>query len=1149
VFQGTVSSVDATTLTLTGAGWTTDQFQDLVLVPNVAWDYNNYRITGNTGDTLTVAGSIDLTRVNPGDTFAIIYGKLIKDTINTPSSGAKTVRLFDSTGTDSFADGDATYDGVCEVCHTQTTYHRNDVSGDHTHNAGIDCMTCHQHTKGFNVACDICHGNPPVVNTATGGPDGLADDPGVTGSSTAGVHNVHVNTKSFACTVCHYNSAGTGATHNNSLTVTMGFYLFGGAQQGGSYDGQSAVSYNTTTTAPVTSVSSNNNKTCSNIYCHSTGQSTVNGGVSTPIYTSPVWDDPASAVCGTCHKVSEGAGLSSGSHEAHLETTGVAGCGECHTGAENNASAYNSVNHVNAAIDVANSYDKGGSPGNGYGKCSTGRCHDDGTGNPKLTPQWGNPGGGCSECHAEVPATGSHVKHVTTTQYNAAVCGDCHDGAVRNTTAPAQHLDGNVDVYDASAGDLGYSQDVAKGGAPYDNCSTAYCHGTGQASDGGPSGPTYATVTWGDTAACGSCHNVTPVGLTSGSHTEHLGNPGVNGCGDCHTGAADNGSSYNSTDHVDGQIDVSNSYTQGGTPGNGYGTCSVAACHGTLSPTWGTDFTGTDECTKCHGTATAAPAADDKKAPPKDLAGHNLTSDDQVGAHQAHLQSSLSSNVACIECHTVPANIEDAGHINDGTPGTAELNFGSLASTGAASPDYTGGVCSSVYCHGGAMPGGTSDGADKTPTWNNDGYLNGTPANDCTKCHGYPPSGIGAHSGKGPTDCITCHNYGINAAGTGFTDASNHINGSINGGGDNCGDCHSAGGGSTAGTTPDSYHAKHVGSYYVNGYVSSDDYGNTNGGTNADWLKVNVNASTGEYQYGCGNCHPVDPANHQNGTVNITLNSSHGGTVKSLNNVANDTTGYSQTEGTSVTCSAAYCHSDAKGNYMASPDWYGSGFAGNECSSCHNDPPMYANTGPGTANANSHYTPDGFMGGPAGHLGIHYDNVYTGTIGLLSQSGGVGSGAGHGDPNTSTTMACTICHAGTVDWIGDSSKYSTLSYAGTEFDCSVAGCHDGTTAFQNTAGVITNKNLHVNGSKDIVMMTSTLKSKSQLRDAYFNDQLEPYGWHRNNGYKQGTNSYDSNTPSNQYVPSTKTCVTSCHIGESVRWGDPNVDCLSCHSDM
>ncbi|UCH82053.1 MAG: CxxxxCH/CxxCH domain-containing protein [Nitrospiraceae bacterium] len=758
IFQGSVSLVNATTLTLIGAGWTVDEFKDLVLVPNVAWDYNNYRITGNTSDTLTVAGTIDLSNVNPGDTFAIIYGKLVKDTINTPSSGAKTVRLFDSSGNNSFADGDGTYDGVCEACHTQTTYHRNDVSGDHTHNAGLDCMTCHKHTLGFKTACDICHGNPPVVNTPTGGPDGLANDPGATGSLTAGAHDVHVNTKSIGCTVCHYNSVGTGSTHNNGLAVTMGFYLFSGAKQGGSYDGQSGVSYNATTTTPATAVSSNNNKTCSNIYCHSTGQSTVSGSDSTPTYASPIWDDPVSAVCGTCHKVSEGTGLTSGSHEAHLGTTGVAGCAECHTGVENDASAYNSGNHVNASIDVANSYAAGGSPGNGYGKCSTGRCHDDGVGNPKLTPDWGTPGAGCSECHVELPATGSHVKHVTTTTYNTADCDDCHGGAVRNTTAPAQHLDGDIDVYDSSAGDLGYSPDVAKGGAPYENCSTAYCHSTGQSTtDGNSSTPTYATVTWGDTAACGTCHEVNVGSVASGSHNEHLNATGVNGCGDCHAGAADDASSYNSSSHVDGSIDVANTYSLDGTPGNGYGTCSAASCHddgtGTLVATsvWGTDDAN---CTSCHD---AAP---------------------NTGSHASHL---AVSGVACNACHdnAIEGTTSPTQHLDNNidvyNSASGDLGYPENKAKGSA---YA--TCSNIYCHSNVQSADGNAVADTfaIPLWGSLLACDACHGQDAEENDGQPASGshdkhAGSQAGEYNYACSTCHDNG----GDGNT---NHVNNTLN---------------------------------------------------------------------------------------------------------------------------------------------------------------------------------------------------------------------------------------------------------------------------------------------------------------------------------------------------------------------------------
>ncbi|RJQ47618.1 MAG: CxxxxCH/CxxCH domain-containing protein [Nitrospiraceae bacterium] len=751
LYQGTVSSVNATSLTRTAAGWTDDQYQGLILVPNTAQNSYNYKITGNTSDTLTVEGTIDLTKVSSGNTFIIVYGSLIREKITTPNSGIKPVRFFNSTGTNSFADGDATYDGVCEVCHTQTTHHQNDVTGNHTHNASLNCTTCHSHTKGFKMACDICHGNPPTVNTATGGPNGLVNNPGVTGSSTAGAHNVHVNTKGFDCAVCHYNSAGSGSTHNNGLSVTMGFYLFSGSYQGGSYDGQSGVTYNAATTAPVTSVSNNNNKTCSNVYCHSTGQSITNGSSSTPTYASPVWDNSASGVCGTCHKVTEASGLTSGSHGAHLGTTGVNGCGNCHTGAANDASAYSSANHINTSIDVANTYTAGGTPGNGYGTCSTAPCHEDGTGNLMTTPIWGTPGAGCSECHAEVPATGNHTKHVTTTLYSTAACGDCHDSAVQGTTPPEQHLDSNIDVYDSTAGDLGYPQNVAKGGAPYDTCTTAYCHSTGQSTtNGNSSTPTYATVTWGGSAACGTCHKVTEAsGLTSGSHAAHIGTTGVNGCGDCHTGAANDASSYNSTTHINRSINVAAglSYTAGGTPGNGYGTCSAAACHGAGTPQWGGTLTS---CGDCHiGTGDV----------------DDFTFGNGTLARIDNAQWSWSG-------HGKTTNTYDIS-------GNSAANLPSAANGG--DPCW--------YCHSSLVTHNTATNPFRLA--NNNALGNGW--NDaCLVCHktgsaGYDPDGAGVMTSKNATKKINKYHYGAK-------------HGASNDGGSLCWDCHDPHGDRTSGS-------------------------------------------------------------------------------------------------------------------------------------------------------------------------------------------------------------------------------------------------------------------------------------------------------------------------------------------------------------
>ncbi|HEC16234.1 MAG TPA: hypothetical protein ENI99_06625, partial [Sedimenticola sp.] len=109
--------------------------------------------TGNTSDTFTVEGPVDLDWVKPGNRFAVIYGKLIRAEINTPNSGRKPVKLFRPVGPNSLVDGDDVYDGPCEVCHTKTRHHRNNddnpEQADHRHNVGMQCTFCHKHVNGF----------------------------------------------------------------------------------------------------------------------------------------------------------------------------------------------------------------------------------------------------------------------------------------------------------------------------------------------------------------------------------------------------------------------------------------------------------------------------------------------------------------------------------------------------------------------------------------------------------------------------------------------------------------------------------------------------------------------------------------------------------------------------------------------------------------------------------------------------------------------------------------------------------------------------------------------------------------------------------------------------------------------------------------
>ena len=86
-----------------------------------------------------------------------------------------------TTGANSYADGDATYDGICEVCHTQTNHHQGDGSapGNQSHNDAADCTTCHTHAGAFSdqdgtvtvpaahsaAACDTCHVDPTTYVT------------------------------------------------------------------------------------------------------------------------------------------------------------------------------------------------------------------------------------------------------------------------------------------------------------------------------------------------------------------------------------------------------------------------------------------------------------------------------------------------------------------------------------------------------------------------------------------------------------------------------------------------------------------------------------------------------------------------------------------------------------------------------------------------------------------------------------------------------------------------------------------------------------------------------------------------------------------------------------------------------------------------
>jgi hypothetical protein len=201
IFSGTsdAGGITESFLKMSSAGWEENSFAGMVLFPNVTQPSFSYKIIGNTADTITVHGPMNLARTTTGNSmFAVMYGDLIWGGIATPNSGPKDVRFFRGTGANSFADGNGTYDGVCEVCHTQTTHHRNNGSAPaQSHYDGTRCTACHSHASGFGgynhaaagavkpvASCMECHGSA--------GPDLIVD--------------VHGN----QCGLCHVDQLGAG---------------------------------------------------------------------------------------------------------------------------------------------------------------------------------------------------------------------------------------------------------------------------------------------------------------------------------------------------------------------------------------------------------------------------------------------------------------------------------------------------------------------------------------------------------------------------------------------------------------------------------------------------------------------------------------------------------------------------------------------------------------------------------------------------------------------------------------------------------------------------------------------------------------------------------------------------------------------------
>jgi len=171
-------------------------------------------------------------------------------------------------------------------------------------------------------------------------------------------------------------------------------------------------------------------------------------------------------------------------------------------------------------------------------------------------------------------------------------------------------------------------------------------------------------------------------------------------------------------------------------------------------------------CTSCHGTNGV------NAAPPADLTGGTSTTLVSVGAHQAHLTTTIAKVVACGECHVVPSGM---GHAT--TPPAQRVVFGNLANQGTPTTwDRGQATCASNYCHGGSAA--LSGGLLTTPIWTT---VNGS-FSACTSCHGLPPPAPHPQN----TDCGSCHaGYSVVS-----TVAATHVNGVVDVRAFTCTSCH-----------------------------------------------------------------------------------------------------------------------------------------------------------------------------------------------------------------------------------------------------------------------------------------------------------------------------------------------------------------------
>ncbi|GAM11651.1 geobacter CxxxxCH...CXXCH motif protein [Geobacter sp. OR-1] len=509
------------------------------------------------------------------------------------------------------------------------------------------------------------------------------------------------------------------------------------------------------------------------------------------------------------------------------------------------------------------------------------------------------------------------------------------------------------------------------------------------------------------------------------------------------------------------------------------------------------------ECYECHGTK------DPIDFRPIDDAYRNVSTGGFQGNHRTHT-SMDNTKQQCEFCHSGSSlynqghrsgKIDIAYNINNSRERALYDNRTS-AWLQTSSPVY--GTCTNVNCHF----------ENETPQWGSAAFT--VPAN-CSKCHGFPP-------------------YGGNTGAEGSHLVSGHLMG---GDVDSCGHCHPRHTGFTHATSvrrsllviprdP----ASTAAGYYdgpTNDYLplQNNQFGKCNNiychsnGASVASGGINGNSTPvwGGASLNCGSCHSYPP-NYVNGTPKANSHTRHSEYSFSCSRCHFSTTSdnvtirnwrkhinkfyniSSQEERLTYSfasnggnCANSYCHSNgtskSTGIIPANTVKWGNGPL--LCSSCHSNPPAYAN---GTPKANSHElhsiygygcnkchvgtTSDGVSitdlskhdngnYDVAAGNGATFNYVYSSTGGVCSNNAchsdgtQISSGVPSSQPATwGTSLGCSGCHELRPEYANGSKK--TNSHIGKHSTYFCNTCHSSTSS---DGFSITNPANHINGQYDV----------------------------------------------------------------------------------